>query len=66
MSNPQVIVQPKKYTREDAKAQVDIPLSRGTDTFSRVLQWPLAKWQSHAVAPFETNEASRGQNTSRR
>ena len=60
------IVPTKKFDREAAKKQANVSGARGTDMFDRVVQWLLYKPQIHAVAPFETNQDTRGFNRERR
>ena len=59
------IVQPKKYEKKEMQTSVTIPAAKGGVETSYPFQWMLYKPQTHAVAPFETNMASRGENTAR-
>jgi hypothetical protein len=60
-----VIVQPKKYTRERFQQQAQIPTAKGGMEVTYPFQWMLFKPQAHAVPVFETNAPSRGDNTQR-
>lgn len=60
-----VIVQPKKYTRERFQQQAQIPAASGGVETTYPFQWLLFKPQAHAVPVFETNRASRNDNTQR-
>jgi len=60
-----VIVQPKKYTRERFQQQAEIPAAKGGTEVTWPFQWMLFKPQAHAVPVFETNRASRNENTRR-
>ena len=60
-----VIVQPKKYTRERFQQQAEIPVAKGGVEVSWPFQWMLFKPQAHAVPVFEMNQASRNENTQR-
>lgn len=60
-----VIVQPKKYTRERFQQQANVPTAKGGVEVSYPFQWMLFKPQAHAVPVFETNQASRNENTQR-
>jgi len=60
-----VIVQPKKYTRETSREQASIPTAKGGVEVSWPFQWMLFKPQAHAIPVFETNRASRNENTQR-
>jgi hypothetical protein len=60
-----VIVQPKKYTRERFQQQSQIPAAKGGVEVSYPFQWMLFKPQAHAVPVFETNAATRANNTQR-
>jgi hypothetical protein len=60
-----VMVQPKKYVKEQMKTTVEIPQGRERES-TYPFQWLLFKPQAHAVTPFETNAASRDANTTRK
>ena len=60
-----VIVQPKKYTRETSRQEASIPIAKGGVEVTWPFQWMLFKPQAHAVLVFETNQASRNKNTQR-
>jgi hypothetical protein len=60
-----VIVQPKKYTRERFQQQANVPTAKGGVEVSYPFQWMLFKPQAHAVPVFEMNQASRNENTQR-
>lgn len=60
-----IVVQPKKYEKKDMSTQVTIPSAKGGVETSYPFQWLVYKPQAHAVAPFEMNMASRGENTAR-
>jgi hypothetical protein len=60
-----VVVQPKKYTRERFQQQAEIPAAKGGVEVTWPFQWLLFKPQAHAVPVFETNQASRNDNTQR-
>ena len=56
------IVQPQKIRRGQETLQTSIPKE---STNSYPFQWLLFKPQLHAVEPFQTNVASRSENTQR-
>lgn len=56
------IVQPQKIGRGKEKIDTTVP-KESVNTYP--FQWLLFKPQLHAVEPFETNMASRGENTQR-
>ncbi len=60
-----IVVQPKKYTRERFQQQNQIPTAKGGVEVTWPFQWMLFKPQAHAVPVFETNQASRNDNTQR-
>jgi hypothetical protein len=59
-------VEPKKYSKETMSTQVTIPAAKGGVETSYPFQWLVFKPQSHAVMPFETNQASRDGNKDRK
>jgi hypothetical protein len=60
-----VIVQTKKYTRERFQQEAQVPTAKGGVEVTWPFQWMLFKPQAHAVPVFETNAASRNDNTQR-
>ena len=61
-----VKVEPRKYTKESMSTQVTIPAAKGGVETTYPFQWLVHKPQSHAVMPFETNQASRDGNKDRK
>lgn len=59
------IVQPKQFDKTKMQTKVSVPPAKGGVETTYPFQWLLFKPQTHAVTPFETNQASRGGNTSR-
>lgn len=58
------IVQPKKYDKKEMQTPVKVPVAKGVET-TYPFQWLPFRPQAHAVTPFETNTASRNENTVR-
>jgi hypothetical protein len=58
------IVQPKEYNRKSYQQTATIPDPKGKET-NYAFQWLLFRPQAHAVEPFETNQATRNDNTHR-
>ena len=58
------IVQPKKYEKKEMQTTVKVPVAKGVET-TYPFQWLPFRPQAHAVTPFETNVASRNENTQR-
>lgn len=56
------IVQPQKILRKGETVQTTVPRE---SVNSYPFQWLLYKPQQHAVEPFQTNVAARGENTQR-
>lgn len=54
----------KPFPKEKMQTTVTIPVAKDTET-SRAFHWVIYKPQLHAMAPFETNKASRDANTAR-
>jgi hypothetical protein len=59
------IVQTKTFDRAKQKHTETIPIGRGADTTPYWVQWLVMKPQSHAVEPFQSQQATRGLNTTR-
>jgi len=59
------IVKTRKYTRETFQEKVSVAPAKGGVETAYPFQWLLFKPQAHAIAPFEYNKASRGDNTQR-
>jgi hypothetical protein len=54
----------KHYTKKDYQTTVPVSNPRGQEV-TYPFQWLLYKPQAHAVEPFQTNQASRNDNTTR-
>lgn len=60
------MIQLKKYVKENMKTEVTVPPKKQGEETTYPFQWMLYKPQAHAVEPFETNNASRNANTTRK
>jgi hypothetical protein len=60
------IVPPKHFNKKDMQTATTIPAAKGGVETTYPFQWLLFKPQNHAVVPFQTNQASRNENTSRK
>ena len=58
------IVKTKQYSRKQYQDVATIPQSKAQEV-TYPFQWLLFKPQLHAVTPFDTNKASRNENTAR-
>ena len=60
------IVPPKKFEKKTMQTEVKVPPAKGGVETTYPFQWMLYKPQAHAVVPFQTNEATRLENMSRK
>jgi hypothetical protein len=60
-----IVVKPKAYTRERFSQTSELPTAKGGVEVTWPFQWMLYKPQAHAIPVFETNHASRSDNTQR-
>lgn len=58
------IAKTKQFSREKFQETASIPVAKGREV-SYPFQWMLFKPQLHAMIPFDTNVASRSENTAR-
>jgi hypothetical protein len=58
------IVKTKEYNRKKFQEQTTIPVAKGAEV-TYPFQWLLFRPQLHAIEPFQTNKATRTENTHR-
>ena len=58
------ITQPREYSRKTFQEQSKIPIAKGVEV-NYPFQWLLFRPQLHAIEPFQTNKATRTENTHR-
>jgi hypothetical protein len=58
------IVKTKEYNRKKFQEQATLPVAKGLEV-TYPFQWLLFRPQLHAIEPFQTNKATRVENTHR-